>query len=102
MAAVTVFAAGDEIRMAEIPLHDAFLYVLPRKREAETTTGSLTEVNTPRAVNLYRRFEAVLLVLRVLISGADAFLPKFLDQSVGDDFLPLVEFFDADQPSLRK
>src|SRR5688500_1106709 len=88
--------------MTEVPLHDSFFDVLMRERKTKTAACSFAKRYAVLAIDGYRALEGVFVVLRILVSGADAFLPKPLNHTVGNFLLLTIEHFDIDQPLFRQ
>src|SRR5687767_2559557 len=99
---ITVGITRDEVRMTEVPLHDSFCDVLMRERKTKPATRGFAKRYAVLAIDRNRALEGVFVMLRILVSGADAFLPKPLNHTIGNLLLLAIEHFDVYQPLFRQ
>src|SRR5580700_6408945 len=93
MSAVTLFGLSDQIRRLEIPHHDPLGYVLSGKWEDHAATGSLAQVHTILAVDLYFELRRVLILIRFLQDGAHTLAQEAFFQPTSNLVFPRVQLF---------
>src|SRR5215475_15550008 len=96
MGAVAVFLLRDDVRLAEIPVNDAFADVLFRESKGKSTTSGLAEMNAIFAVDLRLTLESILVVFGLLEKDADAFFRILFGESLRDFGLAFVKLVDGD------